>query len=44
MALVHVTATRNAMADACVDLIDAEAGDEYLDLQEAESSEGETIT
>ena len=44
MALVHVTATRNAMADACVDLIDAEAGDGYLEFQEADNSEAATIS
>lgn len=44
MALTHATATRNAMADACVDLIDGGAGAGTLEFQTSGDVEVATIT
>jgi hypothetical protein len=44
MALTHVTATRNAMADAVVDLIDGGAGAGTLEFQTSGDVEVATIT
>jgi len=44
MALTHVTAVRNAMADACVDLIDAGSTDANGDLEIMTSGDGEVAT
>ena len=44
MALTHVTATRNAMADACVDRVDLGTGDAQGDLVIMTSGDVEVAT